>query len=160
VERSLSAGDLARVGIAAGIAGGIGMELWYFALLVANGEPAGAFAASFASIAAALLGPGIAANPAAVPIGIVAHFCVAVGWAVGYAYLARTQPHLVRRPWISGAGFGLIVYIFMRIILLAAPQYHPPPLFAEVVAHLVFYGIPVGVVTARLLRSVTGSAQA
>jgi hypothetical protein len=159
VERSLAVGDLARAGIAAGIAGGIVMELWFFALLMASGAPAGAFAASFASIAVALLGAGAAANPAAVPIGIVAHFCVAVGWALGYAHLARTKAQLVQRPWISGAGFGLVVYVFMRIILLGAGPYQPPPLMTGLIAHVVFYGIPVGLVTARLLRPSIGSAQ-
>lgn len=155
VERTVSLRDQAVAGLVAGIAGGILIELCFFAVALASGTPAGKLPQSFAFIAAVLMGPGAYANPAAVPIGIVLHFCVAVGWALGYVYLARTQPHLLTRPIISGAGFGLMVYIFMQIVLLTAGEYHRPApgaLATQLIAHIVFFGIPVGLIVARMLR--------
>ena len=104
-----------------------------------------------------LLGPGAYASPVAVPLGIVLHFSVAIGWALGYVYLVRTQPQLLARPWISGAAYGLVVYVFMEIVLITAGVYHraaPGLLFTQIVAHVVFYGIPVAVIVSRLLRPV------
>ena len=51
---------------------------------------------------------------------------LAIGWALGYVYLARTQPQLLARPFVSGAVFGVIVYIFTQIALLTAGLYHRP----------------------------------
>ncbi len=67
----------------------------------------------------------------------------------------RAQPQLLSRPWISGAGFGLVVYVFMQIVLITAGQYHRPApavLGESLVGHLGFYGIPVALVTSRMLR--------
>lgn len=155
MERSLTLREQIAAGLLAGITGGILIELLFFAVQLAIGTPAGKLLDSFAFIAAVLMGPGAYANPAAVPIGIVLHFCVSVGWALGYVYLVRTQPQLLTRPLISGAALGLMVYIFMQIVLLTAGQYHrpaPSALLTQLIAHIVFFGIPVALVVSRLLR--------
>ena len=154
VKRTLMQRSEVRAGLTAGIAGGVSIDVFLFAVQLAGGTPAGKLAENFALIVAALLGPGAAANPAAVPIGILLHFCVAVGWALGYVYLVREQSQLLARPWISGAGFGLIVFIFMQIMLILVPQDRRPmqaAIATQLVAHVVFYGIPVALVVARLL---------
>ena len=148
--------DQLKAGLIAGIAAGVVIELFLFAMQLAWGTPPEKLAADFVFIAAVLLGPGAYANPAAVPLGIVLHFCVAVGWALGYVYLVRSQPQLLSRPWISGAAYGLVVYVFMEIILITAGQYHrvAPGLFAtQLVAHVFFYGVPVALIASRLLRT-------
>ena len=149
--------DQLKAGLVAGVAAGILIDLFLFAMQVAAGTPADKLAGNFVFIAAVLLGPGAYASPVAVPLGIVLHFCVAIGWALGYVYLVRSQPQLIARPWISGAAYGLVVYVFMEIILITAGLYHrvAPGLFAtQLVAHVVFYGIPVAVIAARMLRPV------
>jgi uncharacterized membrane protein YagU involved in acid resistance len=115
------------------------------------------FLGSFAFVSSVLLGLRAYANPVvAVPLGIVLHFCVSVGWALGYVYLTRTQRQLIEHPWISGAAFGLVVYVFMQLVLLTAGVYHrpssPEELTIQLVAHIVFYGIPVALVASRALR--------
>jgi hypothetical protein len=164
VERSVTLREQIVAGVIAGIAGGVLIELFYFATMLRGGNAVGGLLVSFAFVAATLLGPGAYGNPAAVPIGILLHFCVAIGWALGYVYLVRQQPYLLTRPWISGLGFGIVVYVFMQIVLLTAGQYHRPssPVELEIglVAHLVFYGIPVALVTSRLLRPPVSAAQA
>jgi len=157
VERTVALRDQLKAGLIAGLTAGIVIQLFLIAMQLAWGTPADKLSANFAFIAAVLLGPGAFTNPAAVPIGIVLHFCVAVGWAVGYVYLVRSQPQLLARPWISGAAYGLVVYVFMEIILITAGQYHRVPpgvFFTQLVAHVVFYGIPVALIASRMLRPV------
>jgi len=163
VERTVTLRDQAVAGLVAGIAGGVLIQLFLFAAQLAGGTPAGKLAGGFAFIAAALMGPSAYTNPAAVPIGIVLHFCVSIGWALGYVYLVRTQPQLLTRPLISGAGFGLMVYIFMQIVLLTAGEYHRPApgaLATQLIAHIVFFGIPVALIVSRMLRRSPGAAAA
>jgi hypothetical protein len=163
VERTLTLRDRIAAGLIAGIAGGILIDLLLFAVQLAAGTPVAKLAGNFAFIAATLMGPGAYASPAAVPIGIVLHFCVAVGWALGYVYLVRSQPQLLTRPLISGAAFGLMVYIFMQIVILTAGQYHRPgpgALLTQLVAHIVFFGMPVALIVSRMLRRTTGFAAA
>ena len=149
--------DQLKAGLVAGLAAGILLDVFLFAMQLATGTPPDKLAGNFVFIAAVLLGPSAATNPAAVPLGIVLHFCVAIGWALGFVYLVRSQPQLVTRPWISGAAFGLVVYVFMEIILITAGLYHrvaPGLLTTQLVAHIVFYGIPVAVISSRMLRPI------
>ena len=159
MRRSAPLRDQVTAGLVAGFTAGILIQAFYFVAWIARGEPAARFADTFVFIAATVLGPSAQTNAAAVPIGIVLHFCVAIGWALGYVYLIRAQPQLLARPWISGAAFGLVVYVFMQIILLYAGQYHRPApqlLGTELIAHIVFYGVPVALIASRTLRRATG----
>ena len=149
--------DQLKAGLVAGIAAGVLIDLFLFAMQLAAGTPADKLAGNFVFIAAVVLGQSAYANPAALPLGIVLHFCVAIGWALGYVYLVRSQPQLVARPWISGAAYGIVVYVFMEIILITAGLYHrvaPGLLFTQLVAHVAFYGIPVAVIASRMLRGI------
>ena len=163
MERTITLRDQLTAGLVAGIAGGLLIALFVFALELAAGMPPYALWMNFAVVTAALLGPRIGGNPSLLPLGVVLHFCVAIGWALGYAHLACTQPHLVTRPWVSGAGFGIVVYVFMMIVLISAGSYHRPmPLVlgAQLVAHSAFYGIPVALIVARMLRPHAGAGPA
>ena len=149
--------DQLKTGLVAGIAAGVLMDVFLFAMQLARGTPVDKLAENFVFIAAVLLGSGASTSPIAVPLGVALHFCVAIGWALGYVYLVRSQPQLVSRPWISGAAYGLVVYVFMEIILITAGLYHrvaPGLLFTQLAAHIVFYGIPVAVIASRMLRSI------
>jgi hypothetical protein len=149
VTRSATLRDQLTAGLVAGVVAGVLFEAFFFVLSIANGSPAARFTDTFVFIATTALGPAAQTNAAAVPIGIALHFCVAIGWAFGYVYLIRTQPQLLAHPWISGAAFGLVVYVFMQIVLLYAAQYHRPApqlLAAQLIAHIVFYGIPVALI--------------
>jgi uncharacterized membrane protein YagU involved in acid resistance len=157
VNTTVALRDQLKAGLVAGLAAGILIDVFLFAMQLAAGTPPDKLAGNFVFIAAVVLGQGAYTNPAAVPLGIVLHFCVAVGWALGYVYLVRSQPQLVTRPWISGAAYGLVVYVFMEIILITAGLYHrvaPGLLFTQIIAHIVFYGIPVALIASRMLRTV------
>jgi hypothetical protein len=99
--------------------------------------------------------------PGAGPVLVhyVAHallLAVAVGWGIGYVWSSRTSPQLLARPWLSGAAFGFIVYIVMQVMLLTAGLYHRPDfdvLLVQLAAYALAFGIPVGVVASRMLRT-------
>jgi hypothetical protein len=155
VARTLDLRDQLLAGLAAGIAGGILIGLFLIAASLGGGATFGQLIQTLPWIASVLFGAAILTNPAAPLIGAVMHFCVAIGWALGYVYLIRSQPQLLTKPYISGFCYGLVVYCFMEIVLITAGQYHrpsPPALGAGLLAHTVFYGIPVAVVVSRLLR--------
>lgn len=162
MERTITLREYVTAGLVAGIAGGALLVAFLSAVQLAHGLPPSQLAANnFTFLAAMVLGDAAYLNPAAVPIGIGVHFGVAVAWALGYAYAARSQPPLLARPWVSGAAFGLVVYIFMQIILLYAGLYHrpmPDVLGAQLVAYIVFYGMPVGLIVARAFRRSAASA--
>ena len=120
MNTSVALRDQLKAGLVAGIAAGVLIDLFLFAMQLATGTPGDKLAGNFVFIAAVVLGQSAYTNPVAVPLGIVLHFCVAIGWALGYVYLVRSQPQLVSRPWISGAAYGLVVYVFMEIILITA----------------------------------------
>ena len=104
-------------------------------------------------VAAALIGPSANLNPAFVPLGILLHFAVSIFWALGYVYLARTQPQLLGRPIVSGIGFGIVVYLVMQIVLVGANLFTPPTppeILRGLIAHCVFFGMVVAFVVTRL----------
>jgi hypothetical protein len=153
VDATLTLRGRLAAGIVAGVGAALLIVLFLFMLQWDGAAPAPA--AFFTFAAAALLGPAAYANPAGAAIGVGLIFVLAIGWALGYVYLARSQPQLVSRPFVSGAVFGVIVYIFTQIALLTAGLYHRPTpdlLGKELIGHLVFYGIPVALIVASFAR--------
>jgi uncharacterized membrane protein YagU involved in acid resistance len=108
--------------------------------------------ALFAFDASVLVGKVAYTGDSWVALGVGLHFLVAIGWALGYAFVAERLPQLTSRPIISGAFFGLIIYFAMQLVIVAANLYHiptPAELGTALLAHLGFYGIPVAVIVAR-----------
>lgn len=141
-------------GALAGAVGGLLVVLFIFMLQLDGTAPTPA--AFFTFVAAGLLGPSAFGNPASPWIGVLLIFVLAVGWALGYAHLARTQRQLVTRPLVSGAGFGLVVYTVTQIALLAVGLFHGAtslPLAEVLTGFLVFYGIPVALIVSSFARA-------
>jgi hypothetical protein len=147
IAGAVIAGAVAGVTILAGIAA------FNLILLPVPGFTLGGL---FQFDASALVGKAAYTSGAYVALGVILHFLVAIGWAAGYAWAAERQRQLLTRPLVSGAVFGVIVYFAMQFMLFAANVYHnPSPLEFDVgvIAHAVFYGIPVALISARFCRS-------
>jgi hypothetical protein len=90
-------------------------------------------------------------------LGLFLHVCVSVGWAGGYAYLAAGRPYISQRWPISGVMYGIVVFFLMQIVLLVDNNFHLPPSFGAflnaLIAHALFFGLPVAFVVARLERT-------
>jgi hypothetical protein len=148
-------------GLLAGLTGGVLIEAYNLAAAVIGGTPfTTAFSAGATFIASTLLGPTAAAtNPNAVLIGVVLNFVVAIAWALGFVYLARSTPAVLSRPVISGICFGFVVFVFMGVVLITAGVYRRPSVAGfenGLISHLFFYGLPVGLIVGRML---TGAAR-
>jgi hypothetical protein len=156
VRRTATLREEILAGVVAGIVAGILVDLFVLGVSVAGGTPLPtAVNGLYDFIASAAMGRAAFAQPGSgVALGVVLHFAVAIGWALGYVWLARTQPHLLTRPIVSGIGFGFVVFVFMNVALIAAGQYTRPTTSAiaiGVVAHLILYGLPVALIVSRML---------
>jgi hypothetical protein len=106
--------------------------------------------------ASVLVGKIAYSDPVYAALGGVLHLLTSIGWGVGYAYMAERQPQLVTLPVRSGAAFGLVVYFAMQLVLVAGSLFQQPTpaeFGVELVAHIVFFGIPVALVVSRMLRT-------
>lgn len=138
---------------AAGIVGAVVLDAFFLTIPFANAPPQAPLA--FYTVAAtALAGPTAAGAAWAIPLGIIGHLAIGVAWAFGYLQLTRSQPQLVRRPWISGLAFGLIVGLIMIGVLVATGKYAPATtqeFDRELFGYAVFFGLPVALLVARLV---------
>jgi hypothetical protein len=150
MTRSLVRRDWIVAGVAAGLVAGIlSCRFAYLAQLKAGLPPAAAFE-FFASVIAGDQAVGAAW---AVPLGAAAVIVTAIAWAFGYLYAAQRQVQLLRRPLISGIGFGAIVYLFMLALLIPVGKFHNPTIYTfdrDIVGFTLFFGIPLAFVAARL----------
>lgn len=144
--------EIFRQAFAAGIVAGILIQAY---LIVTTIVPAhGNVLQGWQWIASAAIGDEAFKNPAYAWLGLLVHFIISIAWAGGYAYLAQTQPFMNRRWAISGLVYGLVVYIFMDILLLGARKFVPPAspltLLNVLIAHSVFFGLPLAFVVSRM----------
>ena len=105
----------------------------------------------FHSIAAGLLGRD-AARAGGLPtafLGGFLHYFIAFGIVVTYYVASRKISFLTRRPWISGAVYGVLVYLFMNLVVLPLSAVQgggfPPPfaiLLNGVLIHIFGVGLP------------------
>lgn len=153
--RSIAWGRVALQGLLAGLAGAVlhDAAVWLALVLPSHGS----MPALWSAVAATALGKGAAAGTDAAAVGLAIDLAVSLVWGFAYAYLAATQPALNRRWPISGLAYGLAVYIMMQIVLLVSGNFeypHTPNDFvAALLAHVVFFGLPVAAVVRALDRS-------
>lgn len=107
-------------------------------------------------IASGLVGreAAFAAGSAPVALGAVLHFTIALCAAFVFYAASRRFPLLVRRPLISGAAFGVAVYLFMHLIVIPLsriPFRVPSPhnMIGELCSHIFLFGIVIALGVAR-----------
>ena len=96
-------------------------------------------------------------------VGQGMHLIVSLVWGFAFVLVARGIPEMVRRPIPWGIVFGLIVMIVMRFGVV--PLGHAPHitftlagLLNNVVAHTLFFGVPVALAAARIMRAAARSS--
>jgi len=155
VERTVTLRAGFAAGLVAGLAGGLLIEAFYRGAEWAFKLPADQLPLVTGYVAKTMLPPSSRPD-FVITLAFFVHLAVAAGWGIGYVWASRTSPQLLTRPWLSGAAFGLIVYIVMQVMLLTAGLYHRPDfdvLLVQLAAHIVWFGIPVAVTASRLLRA-------
>lgn len=140
-------GRIAASGALAGIAGGIGFNLFLYLTSLLPGHAS--VLADWQFAASTALGKSALSSPAFAWIGIALIFVAGVGWGIGYAYMAHTRPAINKQPIISGFIFGVIVYIVMQFVLFSVRALKVPDImtvYLGILACTVFFGIPIAFV--------------
>ncbi len=105
----------------------------------------------FHSIAAGLLGRD-AARAGGLPtafLGGFLHYFIAFSIVTVFVLASRKFPFLTRQPWLTGAVYGVLVYLFMNLVVLPLSAIHSTPdlspsvdLLNGVLIHILGIGIP------------------
>jgi len=87
-------------------------------------------------------------------LGLGIHFFVAFSIVTTYYLASRGLPILVRRPWICGPVYGVLVYFFMnRVVIplsaIGTPTFSLAPFINGIVIHILGVGIPTALFVAR-----------
>jgi hypothetical protein len=154
VERTATLRAQLTAGILAGLAGGLLIAAFYRAAEWAFKVHADQLPLVAGYMKTTVLPPGGRAD-LATALAFLLHLAVSAGWGIGYVWASRSSPQLLARPWLSGAAFGLIVYIVMQVMLLTAGLYHRPDfdvLLIQLAAYIVWFGIPLAVIASGRLR--------
>jgi len=90
--------------------------------------------------------------------GLGLHFAIMLAMVTAFVLAATRLPTLTRRPLVWGVLYGIGLYLVMNMIVLPL-RFHPParpfdPVgFAnQIFAHTCLVGIPIALITARLLK--------
>ncbi|HVQ28970.1 MAG TPA: hypothetical protein VMV21_05285 [Vicinamibacteria bacterium] len=112
------------------------------------------------SIASGLLGSSAYAGGApTAALGLFLHFVIAFGAATAYSLASLKLRALVLHPVRYGLAFGVGVYLFMNYLVLPLSAFKKGsgfslPLFVNgVLAVVLLVGLPIGLLTARFLRT-------
>ena len=141
-------------GIIAGLIGAVLIDAFLYAvMLMPNHAP---ITTLWQFVASTLLGKAAFADINTAWLGLFMHLAVSIGWAVAFSYAAHTRPNVPAHPYISGLVYGVIVMILMQIVELAAnipANFTVPGLLTGLIAHTIFYGLPVSLTIARAMRT-------
>jgi hypothetical protein len=104
---------------------------------------------------------GAAAHTGGVPtaaLGLALHFFIAFTAATIYALASTRLPALVRQPFLWGPAYGLVVYVFMREVVLRSAGFtlNTPTTFSltnQLLIHMLGVGLPIAYFTSRVARA-------
>lgn len=101
----------------AGLAGGAVDLLYASGMSVVSGQPA---IRPWQAVASGWIGAPAARDGgmAAVLLGVVTHFGIALAMGAVFVLAARRLPGLTARPMIAGALYGLVLYGVMNLVVL------------------------------------------
>jgi uncharacterized membrane protein YagU involved in acid resistance len=112
------------------------------------------------SIASGLLGRDAYAGGAfTAALGLVLQFLIATLMAGGFVVLSRLAPLLLRRPLLTGAVYGLFLYVLMNYVVVPLSAAYPGTrpqgwmLAGALFAHVVLVGIPIAWIASRAKES-------
>jgi len=152
----LSSNRLVRASILAGVVGAVAIAFYLFVLHVyalhdATGRQLFQWDASNALGPAAFRGGWRTAA-----LGLLMHLIVSLVWAAIFVAVVSRVPSLIGRPITTGALFGVIVWIAMRGLVALNGRAAAVPLTTSnlinlLIAHVIFFGIPVALVVRRIL---------
>jgi hypothetical protein len=141
--------------VTAGLIGGVVVDLFLILIRVAP------FPGIYQFIASTVVGPVAFSSSAYIALGVVMHFVISIIFALAYAFIAQRSPVLLEHPIRWGAIFGVAVMLVMQVVTGVAHASQPPTVQGIVIgliAHVVFFGLPVAWYIARPDKPQTAAA--
>ena len=129
--------------------------------LIFNGVRGVAPAMVFRYIASGLIGvkAAVELGAAAVALGVVLHYLIALSWTAIFYAASRKLTILVKRPALCGLLYGGVVYVVMNYVVVplsrVPPRTRPPAaisLINGVLALLLCIGLTIAMLIARATR--------
>jgi hypothetical protein len=154
MQGTISVPGVARAGVIGGLAGALTFDAYMLGIFVflAHTQTLTTF---YQYVASGAIGKAAYGSPGFVWLGLAIHIAVSIGWGAGFAYVGARTPQVFARPLVSGLVFGLVVMLAMALVEFAAAIWAFPTLATfenGVIAHTLFFGIPVAYVVAREMR--------
>ncbi|MFL6656731.1 MAG: hypothetical protein ACJ8GW_01565 [Massilia sp.] len=82
-------------------------------------------------------------------VGLVCHFALSLMWMGLFLVAARRWPALVAWPWLAALGYGLLVFLTMRLVVLPLSAFPRPVSFAplsstlDLLSHIFLFAWPI-----------------
>jgi hypothetical protein len=152
--------SIVTVGIAAGLAGAVAIDLYLivvesFVMRIATPIVVMQWDASNALGMAAYRG-----GWATAALGTLMHFCVSSLWGILFTTVATRVGWLTSRPLASGTLLGILAMTVMRGVIhfghAVVRPFSAESFLVILIAHTLFFGIPVALVASRLLQTERG----
>ncbi|MBD5634152.1 MAG: hypothetical protein IAI49_06700 [Candidatus Eremiobacteraeota bacterium] len=141
-------------GLIAGAAGAVLIDVYLLLVIVVIARAA-TVVGFYQFVASSAIGRDAYAQPGFAWFGLALHVLASLAWGLGYAFVAARPPQVRSRPITSGIVFGIVVMLSMQLVEVAANIYELPTTFSLVnslVAHTLFFGIPVAYVVSKRLE--------
>ena len=108
-------------------------------------------------IAAGWLGPtSFNGGTATVALGLAFHFLIAFTAATVFFVASRKITFMIRRPILSGALYGIAVYLVMYWVVMPLSNFHGTKTVTSsiiaIVTHIICVGLPISLVIHRFSR--------
>lgn len=137
-----------RAIVSGGALGGLGDIVFAIAMALARGDTARHLLQIVAS--GALGDAAFEGGAGAAALGLALHFALAFAWAALFVLAARAMPALARRPLPAAAGYGVLVLLAMRLVVLPLSAFPFPsgvkpswPLFLDGLSHVFLFALPI-----------------
>ena len=114
-------------------------------------------------VASSLLGPdSFDRGTTSVAIGLIIHFTVALGVALGFYLLARLFPFVIRHAVVSGIVYGIAVYfamqyVFVPLTLAKRGGFSFSAFITGILIHIFFVGLPPALITRKFAKPISMS---
>jgi hypothetical protein len=158
LDRSMIVRAILTGGLVAGVLDAIDAVIAFKLVLGLDPIPIYQFVASGA------LGPqAFEAGLATALVGLGFHFVIAFAAAAVFTLASVRWRALLDRPVVTGAAFGVVVYLVMTHVVIPLSKIPPSPsslplVVNGVVGHALLVGLPIALAARRYLASPTGSA--
>jgi uncharacterized membrane protein YagU involved in acid resistance len=82
-------------------------------------------------------------------IGLLCHFALSFVWATLFVLAARKLPALTAKPLLTAVGYGLLVFLIMRLVVLPLSAFPFPVKFKafswgmDLLSHIFLFALPI-----------------